>query len=92
MHMVIDIGTYHCGADKCHVTGGTPGTGHAHIEVRNANLPHWTRRPAWASLSYDRAPMKSATETLRWALAQLDANLRAGTLEATEDDYADLLG
>lgn len=79
MHLIIDIGTYECADGRCHVTGGPPGRGHAHIEIRDAGKPHYSRRPAWASLSYDLAPTQSATETLRWAVAQLAANLQAPT-------------
>lgn len=93
MQMIILIGTYECGYEgKCLATGQAECAGHGHIEIRNAAQPFSWRRPAWASLEFVVTPPKGATETLRWAVAQLDANLRAHTLPADEDDYAELLG
>ena len=90
--MIIEVGSYECGRDHCHHTGGKPVAGHAHISVRNGAQAYAFKRPSWASLEYDREPFKSATEALRWAIAQLDANMRAGAWSADEDDFAELVG
>jgi hypothetical protein len=93
MHMIIEVSSFACGAKgECLHRGGPEQSGHAFIEVRDATKPMWARRPPWASLEFTRTPFTSATEALRFAVAQLDANLRAQTLDATDDDYAELLG
>jgi hypothetical protein len=52
-----------------------------HINVRVAQPgPWWWRGRPWARLNFPVTPApKSATEGLRWIVAQLDANLRGQT-------------
>lgn len=83
--MVIEIGGYRHGPwttregfriepPECGIK--TPHPGHFNIQVRNATLPHWERRPPWTSLEFAINPPQGATEALRWAVRFLDDALR----------------
>lgn len=83
--MVIEIGGYQHGPwmtkegfriepPECDLK--TPHEGHFNIQVRNTTLPHWERRPPWASLEFAIRPPQGAAETLRWAVRFLDDALR----------------
>lgn len=102
MHMVISIHAFQCcegppgqPADaKCWHEERRPHAGHCSIYVRNASLPWYMSRPAWAELYAEMPPPKGATETLRWAVSTLAEQLagtprpvvRAGELTVLNDD------
>lgn len=92
MRMTIVIGTHECGPSQCRIDGGPDHVGHGRISISHSAQTASTRGEPWAELSFFVTPPHGPVATLKWAVRQLDTNLRAKTFPATDDDLIELMG